>query len=157
MHERGGRFTRVPDGDRCHLWNEDAYVFLCVYKREGMEDDEDEEVDDAASDGSDDASSSRTSISAASARRSRSTRLSREISTHDLHTAGSRASLASSQRSSVATTTASRRSGPAGASYGKVECVVYFWEGRRASRVAFSSFRFHALVEMEALVQSLYG
>lgn len=35
-------------------------------------------------------------------------------------------------------------------------CVVYFWQGRNASKLAQSSFKFHTLGEMQTLVEKMY-
>ncbi|KAJ3229851.1 hypothetical protein HDU81_004971 [Chytriomyces hyalinus] len=47
--------------------------------------------------------------------------------------------------------------GGGGGSGGKKHCVVYFWVGRRASRVVEQTFRFHARSEIEDAVRDLYG
>ncbi|KAJ3243644.1 hypothetical protein HDU78_000257 [Chytriomyces hyalinus] len=47
--------------------------------------------------------------------------------------------------------------GVAGRGGAKKHCVVYFWVGRRASRVVEQTFRFHARSEIEDAVRDLYG
>ncbi|KAJ1550639.1 hypothetical protein HK096_005833 [Nowakowskiella sp. JEL0078] len=39
----------------------------------------------------------------------------------------------------------------------KVECVVYFWQGQLAPRLAYSTFKFKTQVELENLVKDMYG
>jgi hypothetical protein len=37
-----------------------------------------------------------------------------------------------------------------------LKCIVYFWQGRNSSRLAFSTFKFTTLLEMETLIEKMY-
>ncbi|KAJ3123860.1 hypothetical protein HK098_001605 [Nowakowskiella sp. JEL0407] len=58
---------------------------------------------------------------------------------------------------SVSSTKSSRATNNRRAIASKVECVVYFWQGLLAPRLALSTFKFKTQVELESLVQNMYG
>ncbi|KAJ3217708.1 hypothetical protein HDU67_007404 [Dinochytrium kinnereticum] len=150
MHDRGGRFIRVPSQEQEHLWNGDAYLFLCVYRKNDAGRPStaslprSEVNDDKAIAGGDEPSV------ASSLHGSKEDLASSEMD------AGSEEEETGDAMSSVSESVYDDTedvSNDADA----VDCIVYFWEGRKASRVAFSAFRFQAQSEMENLVRGMYG
>ncbi|KAJ3169847.1 hypothetical protein HDU88_000487 [Geranomyces variabilis] len=126
-----GRFVQLPAAEKGHFFSDDAYVFLCVYRLE-------EERERARR--------------VAKELRRRRTRASVGRSGGD--TGDDQSSAASSERGTASDgEDASER----GDDECGVECVVYFWQGRLASRLAYSTFKFKTQSEMEALVKHMYG
>ncbi|KAJ3146964.1 hypothetical protein HDU86_008325 [Geranomyces michiganensis] len=126
-----GRFVQLPAAEKGHFFSDDAYVFLCVYRLE-------EERERARRE--------------AKELKRRRTRNSVGRSAGD--PGDDRSSAASSERGTASDgEDASER----GDDERGVECVVYFWQGRLASRLAYSTFKFKTQSEMEALVKHMYG
>ncbi|KAJ1567095.1 hypothetical protein HK405_007183, partial [Cladochytrium tenue] len=167
VFDRGGgasgerRFSRLEPWEDGHLCSGEAYVFLAVYRGGSPAAVDTGEPSQAAgingggavANGNGAAHESRRGSLALSSRGT-----------------GDRASLssASSSVSSMladgaaaaavaAVAAAALEDGADGGAGSGVECVVYFWVGRRASKLALSTFRFHSQAEIEGLVRELYG
>ncbi|KAJ3098162.1 hypothetical protein HDU97_004210 [Phlyctochytrium planicorne] len=130
MHDRGGRFVRVPTEEQEHLWSGDAYLFLCVYRKEDENANETQE---------------RPSATKKDGKKSQSA----DPLAEDEDDQEAEDDMSSSDMLDGDNESSSDEE--------KVECIVYYWEGRKASRVAYSAFRFHAQAEMENLVMGMYG
>ncbi|KAI9324576.1 hypothetical protein DFJ73DRAFT_915603 [Zopfochytrium polystomum] len=156
VFDRGGqgserKFTRLESWEEGHLCSGDAYVFLAVYrKRRIAEEEAEHSLDDvtvpAEADG---ARQSATAAPLAGVTNSSSfgsvTSSTSSVST----TTSSNSSSTRSSISDVPSFSTDRKK--------DLECVVYFWIGRRASKLALSTFKFHSQAEIEALVQSMYA
>ncbi|TPX58024.1 hypothetical protein PhCBS80983_g03422 [Powellomyces hirtus] len=130
-----GRFVQLPEVERGHFFTDDAYVFLCVYRLE-------EE-------------------------RERARRVEKELKRR--RTRGGSSSVTSQQQQhqqddhpSSASSSERGDNDDGGDDNGGgdergLECVVYFWQGRLASRLAYSTFKFKTQGEMEQLVRHMYG
>ncbi|KAJ3331735.1 hypothetical protein HDU76_002350 [Blyttiomyces sp. JEL0837] len=183
VFDRGGRFVQLESWEHGHLCCGEAYVFLCVYSKSGKSKkvaNEEDEQDDAMTDvenstgwiaGSDeDVGDSLQSLS--------------EIITGSLltkgmtnvedgggHSSGGEGGIlspervtenwgtplgASNMKRGASTMTMKIRSSQP-QNNSEFECVAYFWEGRRASRLAKSTFQFKARSEVMELVKEAYG
>ncbi|KAI8844755.1 hypothetical protein BC829DRAFT_435064 [Chytridium lagenaria] len=139
MHDKSGRFIRVPAQEQEHVWNGDAYLFLCVYSKKPVE--------------------GRISASRRSEIQKQGSEGSVSIveSMDDCSVNGSELESEDGESSDVMTESAYDDTEDLANEMDEVDCIVYFWEGRKASRVAYSAFRFQALSEMENLVRNMYG
>ncbi|KAJ3013051.1 hypothetical protein HKX48_005942 [Thoreauomyces humboldtii] len=137
-----GRFVQLPERERGHFFTDDAYVFLCVYRleeeRERAKRVEKEQRQVRAR-----ASSSARDVPV------RSPATPEPILPDDGKTDGKNG------ETPVGSTTDSERGDEEEEC--RLECVVYFWQGRLASRLAYSTFKFKTQGEMEALVRHMYG
>ena len=134
-----GRFVKLPVGERCHFFSRDAYIFLCVYQVEA-----------------------RDILADQLAERRMSSRVG--AAHHKPHTTsdatGSAATVAQQDGPEVESWKQPSSGGGATSSGDvsghQLECVTYFWQGRHASRLAFSTFKLKTQNEMENLVDQMY-
>lgn len=129
----GGKFVLLPDEERGHFWNGDAYVFLCVYKMEQEQERQNRENDN------------------------------NELLKKDTLVAKDEGSVTALKSSNDGEEVVDddcdneEEEGEEEMDNGSMECVVYFWQGRLAHRLAISTFKFKTQAEMERLMQDLYG
>ncbi|KAJ1553646.1 hypothetical protein HK405_007321, partial [Cladochytrium tenue] len=166
VFDRGGgasgerRFSRLEPWEDGHLCSGEAYVFLAVYRGGSP----------AAVDTGEPSQATGTNGGGAVANGNGMAHESRRGSLAlSNRGTGDRASLSSSSSSVssvladnaaeaavAAVAAAALENGGDGDTGPGVECVVYFWVGRRASKLALSTFRFHSQAEIEGLVRELY-
>ncbi|KAJ3179253.1 hypothetical protein HDU85_004944 [Gaertneriomyces sp. JEL0708] len=136
-----GRFVELPKSECGHFFTDDAYVFLCVYRLE-------EERERARRE---------------ERERRRVERKKQGIKIESATTAMSidRTFRDGYHLPSPSPSIKSGEESDEGNSFDtlepSVECVVYFWQGRHASRLAYSTFKFKTQHEMENLMQDMYG
>ncbi|KNC98336.1 uncharacterized protein SPPG_06729 [Spizellomyces punctatus DAOM BR117] len=151
-----GRFVQLPDEERGHFFTDDAYVFLCVYRLEEEKEQQKREERER-----------RRTERRKQGINVKPATVAREIDQKFREGSGHRRQSSTSSNPyppSPTTTTYSEISdSDDGCSSANeppepsVECVVYFWQGRLASRLAYSTFIFKTQQEMEDLVQDMYG
>jgi hypothetical protein len=151
---KSGGFVKVGEAENGHVCSGEAYVFLCVYK-EGSEEGEEESVydeDDEQSKGLDDVHEEVGDE--------------RALGRKSSDTAGETAPVApprppnpfstppppisSLRKPSMPSTLRTKKRN-------NLTCNIYFWQGLRASKLAYTSFRFRAQPELENLVREVYG
>ncbi|KAJ3214423.1 hypothetical protein HK099_006881, partial [Clydaea vesicula] len=158
-----GSFISLPEEERGHFCIGEAYLFLCVYRI-----DEDVPLRTRAS--FHEPSSKRSSLlfsipdvnSAAPSPTSRSvfgehpsnkqrTRSSSIVlsDTLEINCKDPKRSSYTSQKQSDNTDEPKNNE--------NLECVVYFWQGRRSNRLALTTFKFQTQLEMEELMKEIYG
>ncbi|TPX32504.1 hypothetical protein SmJEL517_g04409 [Synchytrium microbalum] len=126
-----GRFVQLPAEERGHFFAGDAYVFLCVYRleEEGEHKEREKKRQEAATtSGTNTPPSGRTSVSSAS-----------------------KDSVNPKDESSAASALS-----PVEPAMPNVEAVVYFWQGDKSSKLAYSTFLFKTQLEMEDLMKEMY-
>ncbi|KAJ3039289.1 hypothetical protein HDV00_012377 [Rhizophlyctis rosea] len=156
VYERG-RFVTLPTEERGHFFVDDAYVFLCVYR---LEEQKERELREAREQRRAERRKQRLKIVTAtgSGVTSSGTIPSADgtVSASDSGASPATAKPAdASELSSAADADSDDDSTPAPPTP-TVECVVYFWGGRRAPKLAYSTFKFKTQPELEQLMQDVH-
>ncbi|KAJ3055681.1 hypothetical protein HK097_009729 [Rhizophlyctis rosea] len=150
-----GRFITLPNEERGHFFVDDAYVFLCVYRLEEKKERDMREARElrraerrkqrlkiVTALGAANASALQTGDGPGSASESGSP--TSNVGADGLPAPSSSADPDSDTETSPVLPTP------------KVECVVYFWQGRRAAKLAYSTFKFKTQPELEQLMQDVH-
>ncbi|XJO75768.1 hypothetical protein BDV3_006392 [Batrachochytrium dendrobatidis] len=162
-----GRFVQLPECERGHFFSHDAYVFLCVYRVEEREELADQLASKRMSTKREPDTEYNTSDDGSPVSQSphlfdgkynfvdgsgNGLVLQNSTDSHANFNQGSQQDASEAQTPTDYSDTESA----CGKLPPVLECVVYFWQGKHSSRLAYSTFKLKTQHEMEHLVDQMY-